>query len=185
MAAIGTGWVDGAWVEAAWVTEAWSDEVAAAPADKASGGARTDVRVTRPLRVPKSIRPKKPEPAPEVAPEPAPIPDEPVPTFAELTAAARDLAEPGTPEFETLLEIARDLAPTSPEGQLTRQDIDDLVVVRLDEFRALQDRERAEQERVADGRRLLDVLEAQELEQAETETDLMQLLLLLAAANVR
>ncbi len=27
MAAIGTGWVDGAWVEAGWVTEAWSDVV--------------------------------------------------------------------------------------------------------------------------------------------------------------
>lgn len=25
MAAIGTGWVDGAWIEAAWVGAAWSD----------------------------------------------------------------------------------------------------------------------------------------------------------------
>ena len=26
MAAIGTGWVDGAWVEAGWITEAWDQE---------------------------------------------------------------------------------------------------------------------------------------------------------------
>ena len=30
MAAIGTGWVDGAWVEAGWITGAWSAAVGAA-----------------------------------------------------------------------------------------------------------------------------------------------------------
>lgn len=28
MAAIGTGWVDGAWIQAAWETGAWSDVIA-------------------------------------------------------------------------------------------------------------------------------------------------------------